>query len=93
MNDDDQPPGPAITDEEWDAAALIVEAAADEFRATVPAQRLEAYCDELAAYLLCDPEGRALLRRTMADPQVGSSDAVAKAPRPVEAHPTKKASG
>lgn len=94
MNDRDPLPPPAITDEEWAAAIRIVTQAIRDYAGVLPEAQLEAYRNELLAHLTADPAGRALLRRTLADPVVEASDDVAKEKAPAAlVIPTKKASG
>lgn len=79
-NMDEEPDDPRVTDEEWAAAKRVADDAVAGFAALLPAAQLMAYRAELIAHMVADPEGRALLRRTLADPEVDASGALPKDP-------------
>lgn len=72
------PADPSREDAEWQAATDIVAEACRSFAHVLPPAQLAAYAAELRAYFFADPEGRALLRRTLEDPGVTASDDVAR---------------
>ncbi len=77
------------TPSEDELADEIVSEALDEFAGLIPAELLREIHACVADRLVAHPEGRALLRRAMPDPQMDSSGDVARSDQaqPVGAEP------